>query len=190
MSIRLTWLPNTEPDIAAYDWQRAPDVSGAPGTFVDLVTVLHDLLGPNYDPISQRFFYEDTTGSLTDWYRIRAKDSNDNSSGWSNYFRPSESTTPPPFPNTVYLNEVYEYPPGIDQRYVDLDSVPVANAQVRVYKKVDYDLGNFDAAIGTTTTNEDGDWQNPIVVEAGFTYVIHYFKPGVMGPDTKEIVVP
>ena len=127
---------------------------------------------------------------LTDWYRIRAKDSEGNSSGWSNYFRPSESTTPPPFPNTVYLNEAYEYPPGIDQRYVDLQAVPIADAQVRIYKKIDYDIGNFGAAIGATTTNAVGDWQNPIVVEAGFTYIIQYFKPGVMGPDAKEIVVP
>lgn len=190
MSIKLTWLPNTEPDIAAYDWQRAPNVSGAPGTFTDLVTIAHNLSGPNFDPVSQRFFYEDTTGDLTYWYRIRAKDSNDNTSGWSNYFQPSESTTPPPFPNTIYLNESYEYPPGIDQRYVDLNTVPVANAQVRVYKKVDYDLGNLDAAVGTTTTDVSGTWQNPIVVEAGYSYVIYYFKPGVIGPDAKEIVVP
>jgi hypothetical protein len=78
MSVTVTWLPNTEPDIASYEWQRAPDDAGGPGAWTDLVTIVHDLSGPNYDVTSGRFFYVDATGTTSHWYRVRAVDTNDN----------------------------------------------------------------------------------------------------------------
>jgi hypothetical protein len=190
MSITLTWLPNTEPDIASYDVQRAPDAGGIPGTFVDCVNIVHDLLGPHYNPASNRFFYVDTSGSLSHWYRMRAVDINGNASGYSNPFQPSESTTPPPFPNTIPLDDTYEYQTGSNLKYIDEHGHPIAEVQVRVYKRIDFDLNNFAAAVGVTTTNAEGAWNNPIIVEAGYTYVVHYFKPGAYGPDHQEVVVP
>lgn len=188
MSVTITWLPNTEPDIKDYDVQRAPNNGGIPGTWADLVTITHDLLGPNYDVASSRFFFDDTTGALDNWYRLRSGDTDDNKSGYSNPFQPSETATPPPFPNTIALNENYGTENSL--RYQDPDGAPIADAQIRVYKKVDYDLRNLAATIGTTTTNENGGWTNTVIVEAGFTYTVHYCKPGVFGPDTREVVVP
>lgn len=188
MSVTITWLPNTESDIYDYDVQRAPDDGGQPGTWADLITILHDLSGVNYDPSSNRFFIVDTTGSLSHWYRIRSGDVDGNKSGYSNPFQPSESTTPPPFPNTVALNE--DYGASNQLQYKDPDGEPIADAQVRVYKKVDYDLENFEAAVGVTTTDADGCWVDPVTVEAGYTYVVQFFKPGSFGPDTTEVVVP
>lgn len=188
MSVTITWLPNTESDIKEYDVQRAPDNGGVPGTWADLVTILHDLTGPNYDPVANRFFYVDHTGTLQNWYRIRSGDTEDNKSGYSNHFQPSESTTPPPFPNTVTLDEDYSVENNL--RYETPDGAPIAEAQVRVYKKVDYDLANYAAVVGTTTTDADGGWVDPVTVEAGFTYIVQFFKPGVYGPDTREVIVP
>jgi hypothetical protein len=189
MSIRLTWLPNTEADIDHYDWQRAPDNAGVPGTWADLVSIDHDLLGPNYDPTSNRFFYIDLTGTTDNWYRIRAVDTEGNESGWGNHFQPSESTTPPPFPNTVTMNQ--DYGGANELQPTDNDTgLPVEGVQIRVYKKIDYDLQNFEAAVGVTTSDADGGWENPITVEAAFTYVIQYFKPGNYGPNTHEVIVP
>lgn len=188
MSVTITWLPNTEPDIKNYDIQRAPDNAGVPGTWVDLVTIAHDLLGPNYDPSSNRFFYIDTTGTLDNWYRLRSGDTADNKSGYSNPFQPSESTTPPPFPNTVALDE--DYGTENNLRYNDPDGRPIADAQVRVYKKTDYDLENYAAVVGVTTTDANGGWVDPVTVEAGFTYTVQFFKPGAFGPDTREVVIP
>ena len=188
MSITVTWLPNTEPDIASYDLQRAPDVAGAPGTWVDLINVVHDLLGTDFDIPSGRFFYIDLIGTTDDWYRLRAVDVDDNKSGYSTPFKPSESTTPPPFPNTIQLDEDYG---GTDTlRYDEPGGDPIDAAQVRVYKKVDYDLENFDAVVGVTTTDTAGGWVDPVIVEAGFTYTIQFFKPNAFGPDTQEVVVP
>lgn len=188
MSVTITWLPNTESDIKAYDIQRAPDVAGVPGTWADLITIVHDLLGPNYDPTSGRFFYADHTGTLQNWYRLRSVDTEDNKSGYSPQFQPSESTTPPPFPNTVALDEDY----GVENnlRYTTPDGDPIEAAQVRVYKKIDYDLENYAAVVGVTTTDETGGWVDPVTVEAGTTYVVQFFKPGLYGPDTREVVIP
>lgn len=188
MSITVTWLPNTEPDIASYNIQRADDNAGVPGTFAALASVDHDLQGANYDAATGRFFYVDTTGTLDNWYRFQAVDTDSNTSGWSNPFQPSESTTPPPFPNTVSLDEDYTTENAL--QYTDDNGDPVEDAQVRVYKKTDYDLENYSAAVGVTTTDSAGGWVNPVTVEAGFTYTIEYFKPGYFGPDTIEVVVP
>jgi hypothetical protein len=188
MSVRLTWLPNTEADIDHYEWQRAPDASGVPGTWADLISIDHDLGGPNYDAPTNRFFYVDLTGTTDHWYRIRAVDTDGNASGWGNPFQSSESTTPPPFPNTVVLNEDFGAENAL--QYTDPDGAPVDGAQIRVYKKTDYDLENFSAAVGVTTTNATGGWVDPVTVEAGFTYTIQFFKPGAFGPDAQEVVVP
>lgn len=188
MSVTITWIPNTEADIKDYDVQRAPDVSGSPGTFVDQVTIVHDFLGPNYDATSNRFFYVDSTGTLTHWYRLRSRDNDGNVSGWSNPFQPSTSVTPPPFPNTVQLDE--DYSGANSLQYTDPDGAPIDEAQVRVYKKVDYDLQKYDSTVGVTSTDGTGGWIDPVTVEAGFTYTIQYFKPGAFGPDTTEVVVP
>lgn len=188
MSIKITWLPNTEADIKEYDVRRAPDASGQPGTWADLVTIAHDLQGANYDSASNRFFYNDPTGTLDHWYSIRAEDTDGNVSGWGNPFQPSESTTPPPFPNTVALDEDYTVENALQA--TDPDGVPIEGAQIRVYKKADYDLKNFNAIIGVTRTDASGGWKNPVFVEAGFTYTIYFFKPNAFDPTTQEVVVP
>jgi hypothetical protein len=188
VSIRLTWLPNTESDISRYDWQRAPDVAGVPGTWVDLISVAHVIPGPDYDPTSNRFFYVDATGSTTLWYRERAVDTDGNPSGWSDPFQPSESTTPPPFPNIVALNQDYG---GVNElQPIDPDNHPLVGVQIRIWKKIDFDLGNYAAAVGTTSTSTEGRWNQPITVEAGFTYVIQFFKPGAFGPNLQQVIVP
>ena len=188
MSVTVTWLPNIETDMASYDLQRAPDDAGVPGVWVDLVNIPHNLSGPNYDPQSNRFFYDDTTGTLTHWYRIRAVDTAANKSPYGNPFQPSESVQPPPFANTTALNEDYDTPNAL--QYTDPDGNPVKDAQIRVYKKLDYDLENFGAALGVAKTEDEGNWSNPITVEAGFTYTIQFFKPGELGPDAIEVIVP
>jgi hypothetical protein len=188
MSVTIFWKPNTEADIASYDIQRAPDVSGAPGTFTDLVSIAHDLGGPNYDAGTNRFFFVDGTGTLSNWYRLRSVDADGNKSQYSNPFQPSTSSAPPPFTNQVALNHDFG---GVDElQYVDTNSQPIASAQVRVFKKADFDLNQGIPPLATTQTDSNGRWNNTIFVEAGFTFVIQFFKQSAFGPDNKEVVVP
>ena len=185
MSARINWSPNTESDVKAYELVRSATKTG---TYALVVTVLHDLLGADYDATTSKFFYNDLSGTATHWYKLRAIDKYDNPSGYTNPFQPSESTTPPPFPNTVSLTE--DYPTVDNLRYITAGAEGVADAQVRVYKKTDYDQGRLTLIQGQTTTDANGRWKVPVLVEAGTTYVIYFQKPHAYGPDTAEVVVP
>jgi hypothetical protein len=97
----------------------------------------------------------------------------------------SATVPPPPFDNTVKLNHDYQLPG--DLQYVTGGGSPIENAQVRVYRKNDYDAGNLTAPVGVTSTNAGGKWNGPILVNPGFSYVVRFEKPGEYGPDTQEI---
>jgi hypothetical protein len=190
MSVTIYWKPNTEADIASYGLQRANNASGVPGVFADLATVVHNLVGPNYDAPTNRFFYVDSGSELSDqrWYRLRSTDLDGNNSLYSDPFQATTSAAPPPFTNQVALTHNFG---GADAlQYVDPDNQPIANAQVRVYKKADFDLNQGIPPLATTTTDTNGRWVNVVYVEAGFTYVIQFFKQSAFGPDNREVVVP
>ena len=86
MAVIVTWPPNPESDIASYDIQRAP---ASTGTFVDVTSIAHDFAGANY--ANGEFFYSDSAGTISDWYRIRAVDDEAQASAWSEVFQASET---------------------------------------------------------------------------------------------------
>ena len=92
------------------------------------------------------------------------------------------------FTNTVALDE--NYPTDGNLRYTDPHGQPIADAQVRVYQKADYDLAHYDTVVGTTQTDATGGWVDPIFVDVGVTYTVQFFKPGMFGPDTIEVTIP
>lgn len=96
----------------------------------------------------------------------------------------STETPPPPFSNTVKIDQNFRLPN--DLAYITPSGSPIANAQVRVYLKSDYDAGNLDTPVGVTVTNAFGGWVNAILVNTGYTYVARFEKPKEWGPDTKE----
>ena len=91
---------------------------------------------------------------------------------------------PPPFENTVKMSHDYQLPGEL--AYVTDGGSPIENAQVRVYLKSDYDIGNLGSPVGVTTTDAGGKWRNPILVNPGFSYVVRFEKPGEYGPDVRE----
>lgn len=94
------------------------------------------------------------------------------------------SPSPPSFDNTVKITA--DYPLVGDMRYMTPGGSPITNAQVRVYKKSDYDAGNLTAPVGVTSTDAYGNWAQPILVTTGYTYTARLEKPYEFGPDTKE----
>lgn len=70
------------------------------------------------------------------------------------------------------------------------DSVPLEGADVLVYTKAAYDLGDLNTPYGATTTGADGRWVDSILVNRGVTYTVFVQKPYVTGPTTHEIIVP
>lgn len=93
----------------------------------------------------------------------------------------SAATPPPPFLNTVKIDENYQLPG--DLAYFTPGGTPISGAQVRVYYATDYDAGNLDSPIAITTTNAAGGWTNPILVLPGYEYVARFEQPNAYGPD-------
>lgn len=86
----------------------------------------------------------------------------------------------------VTLDHNYQLPNSL--QYVSPGGTPIADAQVRVYKKSDYDAGNLQQPIGITMTDAFGKWKDPILVESGYTYSVQFFLPNVWGPDKVEVI--
>ena len=95
------------------------------------------------------------------------------------------SETPPAFDNTVKITA--DYPLPNDMTYVTPGGSPIVDAQVRVFKKSDYDAGVLSNPVGITTTDAYGRWRDPILVTTGFTYVAYILKPYAYGPDIREL---
>lgn len=72
MSNRIVWAPSTSPAIASYDVENAAVFTG-PWTLT--ANVVHAIPGPNYDPLSGTFFYDDAVNPGSTWYRVTAIDS-------------------------------------------------------------------------------------------------------------------
>lgn len=94
---------------------------------------------------------------------------------------------PPTFTNTVKLDHNYNLSDAL--RYVTPGGSGIGEAQVRVYKKEDFDAGRLDAPVGITMTKADGRWVMPVLVNPGYTYTVQFYKPNEYGPDKIEVTV-
>ena len=92
---------------------------------------------------------------------------------------------PPIFTNTVSIDHSYGLSDAL--RYMDAGGNPIADAQIRVYLKSDYDARRLEAPVGTTVTTAHGRWQNPILVRTGYNYVVRFEAPNRFGPDVVTI---
>lgn len=181
------WSPATAPNIVAYVLLYSD--TGAAGPFLELMQVINAPIGPNYDPATSTYFYNDASDIAYRLYRLRTVDAN------GTVF---DDTTAAPFSagNNPYIIPVANVTP-IDHnygganalQYVTQDGLPIENATVRLYTKYDWDLRQYSKVVGLTKTNAMGGWVSPILVEPGNTFVVQYHLPNVYGPDTVEITV-
>ena len=81
----------------------------------------------------------------------------------------------------------HNYPGDDDMTIVDEQSDPIAGVVVRVFELTPFEAGVVDTWVGETLTDIDGHWVDPIGIEAGFTWVVHFEKPTVYGPEHVEI---
>lgn len=182
MSVKVTWSPSTYPTIASYNIERASS-SGGPYTF--LANVVHNLAGANYDAGAGQFFYVDTGGTLSNWYRLVSIDAANNHSVPSAPLEPVSLT--PTVTNTVRVDHNYGSPGAL--RYQTAGGVPVEQALIRVYLKTAFDQGDTDQPLAITMTDANGNWVTPVMLTTGFTYTILFAKQGLYGPDKQEVIV-
>jgi hypothetical protein len=182
---QIKWRPSTSPNVIAYEIIYSD--TGRDGPYTTLTQVLHQLPGPNWNAAG--YFYYNDQEIIYRYYRIRVLD---------RYGNIAEDEAPTPFKAgndpveapTLHFVALTENTGGTNNlQYVTTGGTPVNAADIRVYKKIDYDLRNLSAAVGTTITTAAGTWLTPIFVEPGHTYTVVFHKTNEYGPDTLEVTV-
>lgn len=183
---QIKWLPSAAPNVIAYEILFSD--TGISGTYTLLAQVLHRVPGPNWDGTGGYFYYNDAE-VIYRYYRIRVLDQ---------YGNVAEDEAPTPFKAgndpvevpTLHFVPLTENSGGTNNlKYVTQGGTPVGSANIRVYKKIDYDLRNLSKVVGTTITTANGTWSTPVFVEPGETYTVVYHKVNEYGPDIVEITV-
>ena len=181
--IRVTWLPSTDGNIASYRVERADDLVSAP--WILKATVVHNLTGPNYDPVLGKFFYLDPASSPSEYYHVISVDTSNNAGPPSNPFLAAPAG--PNVTNVVSVDQNYGAAGAL--RYQATNGAPIEGAIIRSYKKADFDQGLTSSPIAITQTDALGNWVAPFNLPMGFTYTIVFAKDGQYGPDKIEIIV-
>lgn len=88
---------------------------------------------------------------------------------------------------TVYVDENYG---GAGALTYARDGVPVNGADILIYTAADYNAGNRsnEYIIAASRQLSDGRWQQPVRLDPG-AYKLQFFKQGVAGPDTFNLIV-
>lgn len=182
----IRWKASTSPNVVAYEVIKSD--TGISGDYVRLALVLHQIPGPNWSSIDNCFYYTDDLIPYR-WYRLRVLD---------RYGNIAEDSAPTPFQAnnspidvpSLYFAALNENAGGQNNlQYVSRGGTPIANATIRVYKKIDWETKNYTKVVGTTLTTATGGWQVPVFVEVGETYSVVFHKPNEYGPDVAEITV-
>lgn len=78
---------------------------------------------------------------------------------------------------------------GVDNlRAVTALGVGIDNVVILAYLKTDYDAGGRTVK-GASTTKSDGRWQHDMMLDAGFTYTLVFYKEDEYGPNNVEVSI-
>jgi hypothetical protein len=183
MSVTVTWSPNPPADsIVSYILNSSTSSSG-PWALVS--TIPSTQSGPYWDPVRNVYFYTDSAGTLTTWYQLIAVNSLSTDSNPSAPFQPISSS--PGETGLVMVNQNYPTPNTL--RYQTDSGCPIEGATVLIFTLSNFQTGNTSLAVATTLTDRRGNWLNPIYLPTGQTYVVEFFKNGLYGPDSTQIIV-
>jgi len=81
----------------------------------------------------------------------------------------------------------HNYPATGSLRVVNTGGHPITGVEIRVYTAADFYDSKYDSWVGNTTTDLNGEWIDPIVVDDGETWVVHFEKPTEYGPIHVEV---
>lgn len=179
------WLPSPSPNVVAYEILASD--TGIDGEYKRHALVLSDMPGPNWDPLESRFFFHDDEVPYR-YYRLRVFDRYGNiaADDAPMPFQANNNPARAPKLHFIALSSDFDEPGKF--RYVTPGGSSIRNADVRIYRKIDYVTQQFEKIVGSTTTNDYGSWP-PIFVEPGETYTIVLHKPYEYGPTTAEITL-
>ena len=81
----------------------------------------------------------------------------------------------------------HNYPVVDTLRAVDPSGDPVEGAVVRVFELVAFSAHHTDTWVGSTTTDIEGRWIDPITLPDAGSWVVHFEKYSSYGPVHVEI---
>ena len=81
----------------------------------------------------------------------------------------------------------HNYPNPDELTVVDEQDIPIEGATIRVFTLTAFEAGVVDSWVGETTSDINGHWVDPIGLDAGNDWVVHFEKPTVYGPRHIEI---
>jgi hypothetical protein len=181
-SARLYWsaAPCT---VADYRINRLPTVQGP----VDLLAVVPaEEGGPAWDAAQGRFTWVDAEGDPEAFYRVDGYDAGGIQVAQSPLFQPSAASWME-LEDRVRVDADYG---GTDNlRFTEPGGAPIDQAEIRVFREVDYIQGLTATAVATSRTRVDGRWETPVFLPHGLTYVVWFYKAGSHGPSTATITV-
>ncbi len=80
-----------------------------------------------------------------------------------------------------------DYPGTDDMLVVDETNVPIEGAEIKVYDQTAFDAGVVASWEAMTVSDAAGKWVDPITLEDGRNWVVHFQKESVYGPVHIEI---
>lgn len=181
--VRVRWDPSTDPQTDHYEVQRAETPSSA---FTMVALVPHQIPGPDYDGVLRKFKYDDYDGTVDMYYRVIGATAQGLAVSDSAIFQVGGAQGAG-LDTRLKVDHNYG---GVDLlRYTTAGGTPIPNAQIKIFRQVDYSVGRNDLAIASSETDPDGRWVVPVFLEPGMNYVVYFFKSGLYGPDITIITV-
>ena len=81
----------------------------------------------------------------------------------------------------------HDFPNPNDLLIVDEMNSPIEAADIRVYDQTAFDAGEVDTWEAMTTSDQEGKWVDPIILEDGRNWVVLVQKESMYGPVHVEI---
>ncbi len=81
----------------------------------------------------------------------------------------------------------HDFPNADDMLVVDETNNPIEAADIKVYDQTAFDAGVVDVWEAMTTSDAEGKWVDPIQLEDGRNWIVHFQKESMYGPVHVEI---
>ena len=81
----------------------------------------------------------------------------------------------------------HDYPNTNDMLVVNESNDPIEAASIRIFDQTAFDAGVVDSWEAATTSDQEGKWVDPIVLEDGRNWIVQFQKESAYGPVHVEI---
>jgi len=81
----------------------------------------------------------------------------------------------------------HNYPGADDLKVVDEEAQPIEGVVIKVFDHTAFFAGETSSWVADTVTDINGEWIDPAFLDEASSYVVHFEKPTMFGPEHVEI---